>query len=117
MTSGGGLEERNRGMKMSEMDAAALVALIIEKKPVSPVHLDSLLSHVKLDSPEWIWSRATLYCALQQRGGITFVKRQDVRYTQMHEDPVNMQRWACYLKYFLITRSRVGHLYLWMNCG
>ena len=82
---------------MSEMDAAALVALIIEKKPVN---LDSLLSHVKLDNPEWIWSCATLHCALQHRGGITFVKRQDMRYTRMHEDPVNMLRRAWYLKYF-----------------
>ena len=101
MPSGGGLEERNRGMKMSEMDAAvirpALVSLIIEKKPV---HLDSLLSRLKLDNPEWIWSRATLHRALQQRCGITFVKRQDMRYTRMREDPVNMQRRAWYLKYF-----------------
>ena len=82
MTSGGELEERSRGMKISEMDAA-LVAIIIEKKPV---HLDSLLPHVKLDNPEWIWSRATLHCALQQRSGITFVKRQEMRYTQMHGD-------------------------------
>ena len=96
MTSGGGLEEHNRGMKMSEMDAAALVVFIIEKKLV---HLDSLLSQVKLDNPEWIWSRATLHRALQQRGGITFVKCQDMRYTQTHEDHVNMQRQAWYLKY------------------
>ena len=80
---GGGLEERNRGMKISEIDAAvirpALVALIIEKKPV---HLDSLLSRVELDNQEWIWSRAILHSALQQRCGITFVKHGTHRCTR-----------------------------------
>ena len=72
-------------MKMSEMDAAvirpALVALILEKTPV----------HSFLDNLEWIWSRAILHRALQQRCGIIFVKCQDMRYTCMHKDPVNMQ--------------------------
>lgn len=31
--------------------------------------------------------------------GITFVKRQDMRYASMHEYPTNMQKRAWYLKY------------------
>ena len=72
---------------MSEMDSAALVVLIIKKKPV---HLDSLLSHVKLDNPEWIWSCATLHCALQH---------QTLRYA-VHTDARGPCQWAWYLKYF-----------------
>ena len=89
------------------------------REVTSPVHLESLLFHVKLDSPEWIWSHATLHYALQQRGGITFVKRQDVQYTQMHEDPVNMRRRACYLKYFFDYTEQGRPLVfmdeLWLN--
>ncbi|KAL5515118.1 hypothetical protein EMCRGX_G000242 [Ephydatia muelleri] len=73
---------------MSEMDAAALVVIIIEKKPV---HLDSLLP--------------------QQCSGITFLKRQEMRYRCMGQ--------AWYLKYFFdyieLGRPFVFMDELWLN--
>jgi len=69
-------EKRDRGMVMSEEDAAAirpaLIALVLEKKTVS---LDTLLHRIKTDNPDWSWSRSTLDRALKNRCGIRFVKR------------------------------------------
>ena len=108
-------EERDRGMAMEEHDAIvirpALVALILDQKPVT---LDLLLAKIKVDNPEWPWSRATLHRALVNRCGITFRRRADTYYQKLKEDPTNVMRRALYLKY-MFQYEHEGRPFIFMD--
>lgn len=111
----GEAEERDRGMMMTEEDARlirpALVSLVLERKTVT---LSSLLERIKKDNPSWIWSRATLQRALNNRCGIHFTRRKHDYYQRLREDPDNIQRRALYLKFFFQYETE-GRYFAYMD--
>jgi len=100
---------------MTDEDASvirpALVAMILEKKPVT---LDTLLARIKADNPEWGWCRTTLDRALRNRCGIRFAVRTHDYHNKVREDPVNVRRRALYLKHFFLYESQ-GRDFVYMD--
>lgn len=115
----GKVEERDRGMEMTEDNVAeirpAINKLIIDKKPL---RLDSILMQLRVTNPEWNWERETLRKAMASIG-ITWRKKKDWHYERLQEDEENCLRRAHYLKFFFKyhDEGRIFNFYdqTWFN--